>query len=205
MIIVATSNMITLDCGKLRIELQRVNDRWGHAIGFGAREGFQRCARSIEGNAEDFWPASPALQELHVEDRADGQVAFLTGMAGSNHWSVSIACHRAHNRATLDVACRCKQPPEWLGSLYQIPEEGSVRYQESRAELRLPDSSHGLIASTTNLLGSVPQFPPDRENSWTRTFVESVKSLRPTLFIAPEAFEAGTIRWVYAFALSKSE
>jgi hypothetical protein len=129
-------------------------------------------------------------------------VAFLTGMAGSSHWSASIACEPARNRAAFDIACRCKQRPAWVGSLYQLPEAVSVRYQKSRAELKLPQSSSGLIVSTTDLLGSVPQFPPERENSWTRAFAESVKKLRRTLFVAPAVVDAGTIRWIHSLNAS---
>jgi hypothetical protein len=198
---VAAPTELTLGCGKLRIEFQRAKDRWGHVIGLADVQGFHLLARSVEGKPDDLWPASPALQELHLEDRADGQVAFLTGMAGSSHWSASIACEPAYNRATFDFACRCKQPPTWLGSLYQISEGVAVWHQESRMELKLPQSDSRLIVSTTSSLGFVPQFPADRGNSRSIAFAESGHGLQQTLFIAPATLDAGTIRWIYSLAL----
>jgi hypothetical protein len=186
----------------LRIVLQFANDRWEHALGWNDAGAFQPFARSVEGRPDDLWPASPALQELHIEERDDGRVAFLTGMAGSSHWSASIACDPAQHRATFDIACRSKQPPAWLGSLYQIPELVSVQHNKSLAELKRPPSESRLLVSTTDLIGAVPQFPQDQDNSWTCAFTESVKTLQRTLFISPETIGAGTLRWQYSVTLS---
>lgn len=198
---VPTSNTVTLDCGLLRIELQYVNDRWEHSVGWNDAGGFQPFVRSVEGKPDDLWPASPALQELHVEERADGRVAFLTGMAGSSHWSASIACDPAQHRATFDVACRCKQPPAWLGSLYQIPEGVLVESKDSLAKLTIPNSGQRFVIGSTNRIGSVPEFPLEPESQWTSRFLREVHCLQRTLFVAPVAVTAGTIRWEYSIAI----
>lgn len=75
---------------------------------------------SIEGTPDDDWPPSPALQELHLEERPDGRrLALLVGMAGTSHWSLSVELDPVQRRALFDVACRVKRPPGKLGSAYR--------------------------------------------------------------------------------------
>lgn len=72
----------------------------------------------MEGGADDPWPLSPPLQELHVERNADGrQVALLVGRAGRSHWSLSV--EPFENRLVFDAACRLSGEAEWLGSSYR--------------------------------------------------------------------------------------
>lgn len=76
---------------------------------------------SVEGSADDSWPASPPLQDLHIEQRGDGQrVALLVGRAGGSHWSMSVEADNAAERLTFDIACRLRATPRWLGSTYQV-------------------------------------------------------------------------------------
>ena len=76
---------------------------------------------SMEGTPDDDWPVSPALRELHFEDRADGRrLALLVGMAGKSHWSLSVELDAARGQLVFDVACRLRSPPARLGSRYRL-------------------------------------------------------------------------------------
>ena len=46
--------------------------------------------------------------------------AFLLGMAGNSHWSMSVQVESARRRAIFDVACRLRQLPDFLGTSYEV-------------------------------------------------------------------------------------
>ena len=101
----------------------RMGDRYGHAVdAVDDAGGWATIFTSIEGASNESWPASPPLQQLHIESReGDKTVALLVGMAGPNHWSASIEADPAAGTLTFDVACRVRH---WsgvqLGSEYQV-------------------------------------------------------------------------------------
>lgn len=71
---------------------------------------------SLEGQSGDIWPASPPMQQLLIESRAEaGHVALLVGMAGRSHWSLSVEPLADRVGFRFDAACRLSGPPEWLG------------------------------------------------------------------------------------------
>jgi hypothetical protein len=75
---------------------------------------------SIEGSDLDRWPPSPPLQQLSLEKLPDGRnVALLVGMAGASHWSLTAERDPSETGLLFDVACRVKEPPEFLGSDYR--------------------------------------------------------------------------------------
>lgn len=165
---------------------------------------FSAILNSVEGLADEHWPVSPALQELHIESRKDGVVAFLTGMAGGNHWSASILCQPELNQATFELACRYKAAPGWMGSVYQTPEWLEVRHGVQKIKASLPHSSATLVASSDGLVGMVPQFEdsekPAPDAPWTASFRSQVKGFRRLLFFAPQIMpeNAGRTRlWTY--------
>ncbi len=109
--------------GLLRVSFVRIGDRYGHTIDV-ALDGrdWQTVFTSIEGASNESWPASPPLQQLHVESReGDKTVALLVGMAGPNHWSASIEADPAAQTLTFDIACRVRHRPGiQVGSQYQV-------------------------------------------------------------------------------------
>lgn len=198
----AVHSLITLDCGDLQVVLRYENDRWQHAVGLQEAGEVRLLAHSVEGRQDDLWPPSPAFQELHVEERAERRVTFLTGMAGSSHWSASITCDPARNLATFDVACRCKQTPTWLGSLYQVAESVSVDSRDSIIELKVPDSNRRLVLESGDLLGASPDSSGGRENPWAKAIQEKTRALQEALFVAPAVEGVGTVRWTYSLQIA---
>lgn len=76
---------------------------------------------SIEGDTLDPWPCSPPLQQLSLEQIDEAEVILGVGAAGRGHWSISVEIDREANSAfKFDVACRCPEPPDFLGSRYRL-------------------------------------------------------------------------------------
>ena len=74
---------------------------------------------SVEGAADEPWPPSPPLQSLQWHSIGKQEpVALLVGMAGSSHWSATVAADG--ERILLDVACRLSIEPLRLGSTYRL-------------------------------------------------------------------------------------
>lgn len=123
-------------------------DRFGHQINAIDGPLTRNLLKSVEGNENDKWPASPPLSHVNVSwiasDTEHGHVAMLVGGAGNSHWSMCVAARdsRTHTRGEpeysdlsldgvkisdskseetelyFDVACRTPDPPEYLGSTY---------------------------------------------------------------------------------------
>ena len=102
----------------LRVVFAWTGDRWGHAIEWVDGERVTPLLKSVEGSAHDDWPASPALQDLSLEQLPDGRaVIFLVGKAGSSHWSASVEAINEPPQLIFDIACRHGTAGE-LGSRY---------------------------------------------------------------------------------------
>lgn len=75
---------------------------------------------SLEGQSGDIWPASPPMQQLLIESRAEaGHVALLVGMAGRSHWSLSVEPLADRVGFRFDAACRLGGPPDWMGHVWR--------------------------------------------------------------------------------------
>jgi hypothetical protein len=106
----------------LRVAFAWSDGRWEHIVGAFQDGELLWVLRSVEGNAEQDFPPSPPLQQLHRTDLPDGRVALLlVGMAGRSHWSMSCEVEPGRARILFDVACRavpaCRAT---LGTAYQI-------------------------------------------------------------------------------------
>ncbi|MFV1964809.1 MAG: hypothetical protein ACC628_05260 [Pirellulaceae bacterium] len=104
---------------EIYIAFRRLEDRIAHTLGL-RHGGIDRpLLTSLERTGEESWPSSPPLQQVSVESLPDGRrAAFLVGMAGRSHWSLSIAEGACGQDWLFDVACRVQQNPVWLGSSY---------------------------------------------------------------------------------------
>lgn len=68
------------------------NDRYGHSIAWRDPEGIVHpLLASIEGfAAQDVFPPSPPLQQLHLQQIGGRPAALGVGMSGQPHWSVAV-------------------------------------------------------------------------------------------------------------------
>ncbi len=102
----------------LRLRFFRAGDRFAHRLELAEGDSIRPLLESLEGTAAEDWPASPPLQQLHVEERPTGKVALLVGMAGRSHWSLAV--ETAPNGFLFRAACRLREPPAKLGSRYRL-------------------------------------------------------------------------------------
>ncbi len=97
----------TSGCG-LRVVFFRCKDRLAHRIVVVHGAATDILFQSREGNGGQAFPPSPALQQADFQPRAKmPAVGLLLGMAGRNHWSLSVQAYPIQRRLVFDVACAC--------------------------------------------------------------------------------------------------
>lgn len=109
-----------LEADGVRVVFFHDGDRVAHRIEVrdDAGGGWETALASLEGCADEAWPASPPFQQLHVEGRPTGPILFLVGMAGKSHWSAAVEAAADRRSIRFDVAVRVQAQPERLGSVY---------------------------------------------------------------------------------------
>lgn len=109
----------------VRVRFTWRGDRFGHTISFVRGNEEIVCVESCEGNSNDDWPPSPPVQEIHQQQTDGGKILFLTGMAGTAHWSMTVETRERTVSGSpiellwFDAAVRVKSRPTLLGSSYQ--------------------------------------------------------------------------------------
>lgn len=172
----------SLDGRVLRLDFHWRGDRYAHQF-FLAAAGepltAPSVATSVEGSADETWPASPAFQQLLVEDRgARGRVALLVGMSGSNHWSASVEPVPGQAAWLFDVACRVRELPEVSRSTYR------------RLNTAIGAESHDESAGSIVILPESPAF-----------LRESLDGLSEVVAECRETKTPCTLRWRYVVAV----
>lgn len=110
-----------------RIVFFREHDRIAHRIVSGDAQ--QPLIESLEGAADEDWPASPPLQQVHFQPgRGGGSAALLVGMAGRSHWSAAIELDGPGRLAVFEIACRVSGSPGWLGTSYRLTGPDTIGY-----------------------------------------------------------------------------
>lgn len=81
-------------------------DRFQHVIGI-CNQGLRLdILKSLEGHHRDAWPPSPPWQQIDQQLVADIPALLALGMAGSSHYSSSLAlCHLPRLRLEAQFAC----------------------------------------------------------------------------------------------------
>ena len=159
------------------------DDRYAHQVTLCGSTGEHRVVLdSVESDASHPWPPSPALQQLSLQGDGDQRIAFLVGMAGTSHWSMSVEAATAQRAIVFDVACRLNTAPEFLGSSYQA-------------------SKHRLVNPRT-VTGSCD------EHGWALVLDESLPLASQSLHQTADALQVAchpldstppyTARWKYA-------
>jgi hypothetical protein len=164
--------------------------RWAHSLEL-IRDGQRLCEfQSLEGNAEQNFPPSPPLQQLHRTDLPDGRVALLlVGMAGRSHWSVSCEVEPGQPRILFDVACRAVPACQAiLGSSYQLTDVAAAAVSESQISWL-----DGAVRGTLRGLPSAPEGLP------CRLTVDGTG-----LAIRPVSLDPIPARWRYELVLERT-
>jgi hypothetical protein len=175
-----------LEGGGLRVRFAFCDDRYAHEISLADGSRWIPMLASVEGSPRDEWPASPPLQSLHLERRpGNRQLALLVGMAGKNHWSMSVELDQAAARVTFDVACRTRG-----GAVGQL---GS-RYR-ALCPLAEPSSSRAIyvrrVAAPARLGFEICEHFGDAK-------LEARADIIDLIAIPPSSEQRQTVRWGYA-------
>ena len=130
----------------IRVEFHRVGDRFSHTISIVNGDEQWRLATSIEGNDNAPWPASPPVQEVHQQ----GDLLFLTGMAGDSYWSTSVSPVE-QGGLLFDVACRAKSSPQHLSIGYELSPEIECEFDADGAQLNIAGKRIGVALPSQNI------------------------------------------------------
>jgi|GEM_PF-2911314 len=128
----------------VRVEFEKQDDRFTHAIFSVTEDGSLPLLQSLEGSPDDYSPPSPPFAELHRQS----DILFLSGATTLGHWSMSVQIAQVKESdfssrlfdkryglneqpkvpeeayyLEFEIACRLKSLPSGLGSAYRIVED----------------------------------------------------------------------------------
>lgn len=190
----------------LSIEFERTADRFRHVLSIVEPENPEHsCSilRSVEGNAQQQWPASPPLQELLIETRPTGPVALLLGMAGTSHWSISVERSIEQTGFQFDCACRIVDPADFLGCCYNLLTYNKKESANVEASEFLR-SGYGLSATVTPHYSiSISQADIQKNSAVDAIQFSGDDGLWRIACQATETELPATIRWAYSIVLDQ--
>ncbi len=173
----------------LRVAFVWWQDRFGQVISVGTPGGdLATVLSSIEGDAQELWPASPPLQSVSLGPLADGrQAALLVGMAGRSHWSASVEALSGRAALVFDVACRLGSLPASLGTQYSVAagqiRSGPGEKQREFVEIRTDGPAVRIYREDLPQAATKLRLPESGDIV-----------IRPAL---PDKLATATVRWKY--------
>jgi hypothetical protein len=179
--------VLRLTTNQLEIQCDRTTDRYSSKILANSGSGFHAVLRSIEGSNQDSAPPSPPIQQAVLDEIGTDQKAILgVGMSGKSHWSSSVHWDQAASQMVFDIACRCNENINWLGSSYECCEDSQVEMQPQGVLLR----KHNQTIATLVALDHCALSILDHRIQIIANLAGSEKLPR-------------TIRWQYAIRISQ--
>ncbi len=176
-----------LTATSLLIRFFAANDRYAHQIGWQSGSQFIPLLESVEGTADDAWPPSPPLQQIHSQTLPQGPVTWGLGSAGCGHWSASFARQPAPAGAAaawlVEWALRAEKGLGWVGTTYRLVEPLAEFDVQNSDEIAVVDPR-----STVRLIVRSEQTVRSLSNQ------ERILRLRPRL---PWTAAASTLTWSY--------
>lgn len=176
-----------------------VRDRWHHEFSVYEADGWWTLLRSIEGLAEDLIPASPALQDLRLEQLSDQVFEFQgMGQAGSAIYSAAIRMDLAALEVAFDLCVRGKRVGSSIRaqSHYEIPSAISVSESNGSAMI--------VTVSDTRLAVSPIQI--EGQQACECKMMESELRQIAAGCLSADAYgadlKARSLRWGYRFSLA---
>ena len=114
--------MLALESGPIRCEFRRQSDRFQNSLLVRIDAQWVPVLQSIEGTADDLWPASPPWQQLVEERIGSNQQSVLlgVGLSGTAHWSIAVEPLCSGLGLHLDVACKSPKTPTFIGTTFRI-------------------------------------------------------------------------------------
>jgi len=140
-----TRSTLILEAAGFHLTLLPCGDRLAHTVGLVLPQRVVPLLASLEGSPDDEWPPSPPLTTVEtLPGSSHAQALLLLGMAGRSHWSASIRISEPNRSIELEVACRIKEQPAWLGSSYRTMVAGEMTGHV--AQLKVEDQTVGIAA-----------------------------------------------------------
>ena len=175
-----------LEAGPIRVEFERLGDRWSHTLSVQNENDWLLIAASIEGSEQEPWPASPPIQELHFETHDGKPVALGVGMSGSSHWSLCVTVDPTTQAIQFEVACRTKSIPDRLQSAYH-----------SQLPVRTDSPSECILQSAGKSIQQITIRPADAKSRILTDLSVPGRTTLTVQFVSPAATPSPTRRWNY--------
>ena len=183
-----------LDAAGNGVQLRFVwqGDRFGHVIEMiKAGAPTYHLLQSRESDAKEYWPTSPPIQQLSLEQIGNAPTALGVGATGGGHWSISVHAEQIQDKLGLlfDVALKVSIPPVRCGSGYTAFSDDSPKAMPQAKPFEILPLSK-IAPTNVQLTSSVWQIVPQQTQSQQET--NGIKS----------DDMHGTIRWAYFISLA---
>jgi len=182
---------VAVNGASLRCITTRVADRYRLAVEIVTTGEAVAALSSVDAAVDQPWPLTPPWQELHVHAAADGRVLMLVGRAGKSHWSMSVTAEYDRPALIFDVACRLREPPDFLGTTYQLSRTDFLFRPNSEGEVRTELEIQPTAAGSPSLLLKVDEIAGAA--SATIDITDDQLIIRAPQPTQPHA----TVRWKY--------
>ena len=188
------ASVAELPAGLISIRFIKSGDRLAHCIGLQTSSdgsgsgGFLPVLESIEGDAQEAWPASPPMQQIVQEPIGLNSAPVLlgVGLSGNGHWSSAVE-ETSTGSLKLDIACKSSKSASYLGSQYRMADETEVDFKNNEIRLTVKkETNESVILVLSAAIGKVSI---DKENR----LISIVPGSEPSLI--------QTHRWCYNVAI----
>ena len=172
------------------------HDRFGHEIGLIDAGNRIPILSSCEGCAEDVWPVSPPLQQIHSQDVDGNPVLFGIGMSGASHYSTSMLLAAVEESIELQIESAVVAKTQnaskatnqdsntiHLGSRLNCFASFELTLADSTARITETDSPHRTV-----------QVSADSKYGQLSVLTDNQLEIRPL-----DAQKSGTTQWKYRF------
>ena len=162
------TSVAELPAGLLSIRFIKSGDRLAHCIGLQTSSkglgGFLPVLESIEGDAQEAWPASPPMQQIVQESIGQNSAPVLlgVGLSGNGHWSGAVE-KTSSGSLKLDIACKISKPASYLGSRYRMAGETEVDFKNNEIRLTVKkESNENVTLVLSAAIGKVSMVKENR-------------------------------------------
>lgn len=162
---------VIIEADDLRVVFEQTRDRWRHRIEMRVDDAWKTFLQSLEGDADDAWPPSPAFQDTYLQnDPIHGESFCATGISGHSHWSLSCGSQLGESGKLLhfDVACRTREAFLRIGSTYRTVGDTQFTLSQDRIDAQRDDSVYRIATRNVTAFSGTDQqlrfdllAPPD--------------------------------------------
>ncbi len=144
------ASVAELSAGLISIRFIKSGDRLAHCIGLQTSSKgsgiFLPVLESIEGDAQEAWPASPPMQQIVQEliGHNSAPVLLGVGLSGNGHWSSAVE-ETSTGSLKLDIACKSSKPASYLGSQYRVAADTEVDFENNEIRLTVKRGSNDSV------------------------------------------------------------